>query len=205
MPAHGNGRLPPSAVHVNHPCLGKHAQQLGPEQQRTARTFHPDRAAQAPTQPREEMPEVRFGRLPGLSAHDRLQFVEQRFIGIGEMRKRPAQNGRHVLPGEPGVRVVDRIAQFLVPLAQHEAGAGLLPAVERPHPVAGPVSAPERSQPDEAEELGQAEDARVPIQDVGDHRRAAPSGAQDEDRRDRRRSRSYHRLASSASSRSGIR
>ena len=48
------------------------------------------------------MSEVRFGRLPGLSAHDRLQFLEQRFVGIGEMRKRPAQNGRHVLPGEPG-------------------------------------------------------------------------------------------------------
>ena len=63
------------------------------------------------------MPEVRFGRLPGLSAYDRLHLVEQRFVGIGEMRKRPAQNGRHVLPGEPGVRVIDRIAQFLVPLA----------------------------------------------------------------------------------------
>ena len=205
MAAHGDGRLPPVAVHVDDPRLGKLAQQAGAEHQRPARTFDPDVPPEPPAQPGEEMPAVIGGRLPGLPANDRLEFVEQRLVAVGDVRQRGAQDGRHVALREAGARVVERIKQLFVPLPQHEAGAVLLAAAERPHPVPAQAPATERPHADEAEELREAEHARVPVQDVRHHRRAAPSGAEDQDGRDRPGRPAHQGLAFSARNRSGRR
>ena len=81
-----------------------------------------------------------------------------------------------------GVRIVQRIEQFLVPSLHHETGVVLLTAIVIPHPITSRPTPDERFCPDIADELGEAEHAWVPVQDIRHHRGAAPAGAQNEDR-----------------------
>ncbi len=182
VPAHGDGRLPSIAVHVNHARLGKRAQERRCEQQGPSRPFGPGAAAEPLTQPLEEIPEVVGEWLPGLSPNHRFQFVEQGFVLVGEVRECRAQNGRHIAPREADTRFVERIEQLLVGLSHHETGPDPMTAIEVPHPVPGGPTVTERPHSEVADELGETEHTRVPVQDVRHHRGAAPSGAQNEDR-----------------------
>ena len=123
------------------------------------------------------MPEMVGWRLARLVPHDRLEFVEKLLVALREMGQRGAKDRRHVFARVAGVRVIERIEQFLEWLPQHQARPLLLRAVQLPHPFTTLPPTAERARPDEAEELRKTEDARMPVQDVRHHGAAAPSGA----------------------------
>ena len=179
---HREGGVAPVAVDVNHARVGKLAHQPRTEQQRAAGAFDPDVGAETFAQPPEQVSQVDGGRLPGLPPHDRLEFVEQRPVGPGEVGKGGAENGRQVAPGEAGAGIADRIEELLVGcVPQHQLRVSPLAAEVRPHPFAAHARAAKQlMHADVAEELRETQHAGVNVQQVRHHRRAATAGAQDE-------------------------
>ena len=167
---------------MDDPRVGKLVHQPVAEHQRTPGAFDPDAVVQAPAQPLEQVPEVGGGWLPGLAHDHRLQLVEQRLGPLAEMRQHNPHDGRHVVPAEAGAGGVEGVEHLVGVCTREQPAACRLPAVRIPHPAAGDAAEAEGPHPDAAEELGQAEDARMAVQDVRHHRRAAAPGAQHEHR-----------------------
>ena len=144
--------------------------------------LHPDAAAETLAQPIEqEQVLVGQGR-PGPPPHNGPQFFEEAFVVGRQVGQGHAQDRRYVLGGIPRPRGVERVDDPVTVAGQHGLEARAVPAADSPQGLAAQALPDQGLHAQRNEELRQAEDVRMRIQDFRYHGGAAAPGGKHQHR-----------------------